>query len=151
MEVNKDPLKKVEEKEKLGFEKKTSEINPLEDDKYHDSYIEYQGTKHVSKKLNRPIQIGDNVILLKNYPDLNLYKGYLCVVVEISGSSKSPDEPLYLISFESDFSENDRSLNSKTLFKDFIFPSTFSEVFVEKKDIVRLETQDLRYQTYFGD
>lgn len=72
-------------------------------------------------------------------------------MIEISGSSKSPDEQLYLISFESDFSENDRSLNSKTLFKDFIFPSTFSEVFVKKKDIVRLETQDLRYQTYFGD
>ena len=149
-EINRDPLKKLEEKEKLSFEEEKPIKNPLEDDKYHDSFIDYQGAEHVSKKLDRPIQIGDNVILLKNYSGFHLYKGYLCVVVEILGSSTIPDEQLYLIYFESDFSENDRSRKSRGRFNDFIFPSTSSEVHVKKNDIVRLETQDLRFQTYFG-
>ena len=150
VEINKDPLKELEEKEKFSVEEEIPKINPLGDDKYHDSYIDYQGTEHVSKKLDRPIQVDDNVILLKNCPDFHLYQGSLCVVVEITGSSTIPDEQLYLISFESDFSKNDKSRKSKELFNDFMFPSTTSEVHVKRNDIVRLETQDLRFQTYFG-
>lgn len=48
-------------------------------------FIEKQGKSSVSSKLNRILKIGDPVVLLKDLPDLDLYKGYLCTIIAVFG------------------------------------------------------------------
>lgn len=131
-------------------EENTQKLNePLDSERCQNSFMEYQGEEHIIKKLNRPLQPYDDVILLKNIPEANLYKGYLCVIDYIEITAKNPEDSLYHIFFSSQFDPDDKSRQSIGRFKEFKFSSSFEDSYVYGKDILRVETQDLRYRTHF--
>jgi len=141
--------KEEKEKGKLEEEKKQNLNEPLSSERCQDYFMNYQGKEHVLKKLNRPFQIDDEVVLLKNIPESNLYKGYLCIIDDVEITSDNPEDSRYHIHFESEFDSDDRSRQSIERFKDFDFSSSYEDTFVSGNEILRLETQDLRYRTSF--
>ena len=91
---------------------------------------------NVNKKLNRLIQQFDLVVILKDFPNENIYRGYLCEVSEVQNRDTNPDDSVYQVIFEGNFA------NSLDLSK----PNRSAEsAFVCGRDFVRLETEDLRY------
>jgi len=113
-------------------------------------FIEKQGKNSVDSKLNRILKVGDNVVLLKDFPDVDLYKGYLCTIIAVLGGSEKEDEIYYEIEFFSTFKDNDYSQKSLKRNLDFEFPSTSYTTFVKGKDFIRVVNQDLYYQTCFS-
>jgi len=111
--------------------------------------IELQGEESVDRKLNRVFYIGDQVVLLKNMPDEQIYKGSLCTIIAAFGSGESSDETSYEIQFDSNFRDDDLSRRSLKRHSNFEFPSSVYVAVVSGKDIVRLVEQDLRYKTWF--
>ena len=91
---------------------------------------------NVNKKLNRLIQQFDLVVILKDFPNENIYRGYLCEISEVQNRHTNPDDSVYQVIFEGtianslDLSNPNRSAES---------------AFVCGRDFVRLETEDLRY------
>lgn len=43
-----------------------------------------QGKDTIKTKLCRLINIGERVVLLKDFPDFNVYKGYVCFVMDVT-------------------------------------------------------------------
>jgi len=113
-------------------------------------FIELQGEQSVDRKLNRVFAVGDQVVLLKNMPEEQLYKGSLCTIIAIFGGEESSDEFFYEIEFDSGFKDNDLSRRSQKRYPDFEFPSSFYVTIVSGKDLVRLINQDLHYKTWFA-
>lgn len=120
----------------------------LNSDIFHDGFIEMQGDDSVRIKLDRPMQVSDYVVLLKDFADFNLYKGYLCQITEVVQYSKDPNQCQYHVIFDSDFADDDPSLKSSR--KDFEFIQTEEHIYLSGKDLIRLEIQDLRFRTYFN-
>jgi len=120
-------------------------------DIYHDGFIDLQGEDKESLeiKINRPLYICDKVVLLTNFPDQFLFKGYFCEIAEVLHHSTNPSECQYQIVFESEFDNNDKSRESGRNYPNFEFPSTGISHVVSGDDIARLHDQDLRYKTYF--
>lgn len=54
-------------------------------------FIELQGEKSINKKLNKMLNTGDEVILLKDFPEENMYKGYLCNIISVLNAFKIED------------------------------------------------------------
>ena len=104
----------------------------------------------MDRKLNRVFAIGDQVVLLKNMPDEQIYKGSLCTIIAAFGSAESSDDKsFYEIQFDSNFRDDDLSRRSQKRYRDFEFPSTLYAAIVSGKDIIRLVDQNLRYKTWF--
>lgn len=104
----------------------------------------------MDRKLNRVFAIGDQVVLLKNMPDEQIYKGSLCTIIAAFGSAESSDDKsFYEIQFDSNFRDDDLSRRSQKRYRDFEFPSTLYVAIVSGKDIIRLVDQNLRYKTWF--
>ena len=114
-----------------------------------------QGQDSIRKKLNRPFGIGEKVVLLKDFPNNNLYKGYLCTVTEVFYKRKEnkPDEFEYSceVEFYSTFPDDDPSRNLQPLNNNNIFPITSETIILSSNDFTRLENQDLEYKIYFSD
>lgn len=106
-------------------------------------FIETQGKSSVNTKLNRPFDTNDPVVVIRDFPSENLYKGYLCQIISVVG------EDLYEIEFFSTFQENDDSLKSQKRHPDFEFPYSSYTTFLSSRYFVRLVNQDLYYQTCF--
>lgn len=117
---------------------------------YSGLYIESQGEDSIKSKLNRIMTVNDMVVLLKDFPDDLMYTGYLCTIIDVLGQRESDGEMYYEIEFESGFKDSDLSRKSKERNSDFEFPVTHYTTYVSRKDIVRLETQDLYYNTFFS-
>ena len=94
--------------------------------------------------------MGDQVALLKDFPDTDLYKGYLCTIIAVLGGGEKDDDIYYEIEFFSSFEDNDYSIKSIKRNLDFEFPSTSYTTFVKGKDFIRVVNQDLYYQTCFS-
>ena len=116
---------------------------------FYNGFIQIQGKDPVKIKLERPLLVGDSVVLLKDFPDNMLFKGYVCEVMSVENLSIDPSQSLYQVVFHSDFNKNDPSLNSKGNSSDFRFPTQSTNIFVSGDNIIRLEFQDLQYKTYF--
>lgn len=106
-------------------------------------FIESQGESSVDVKLNRALDTNDRVVLIKDYPSANLYKGYCCDIISVV------DKNLYEIEFFSTFEENDFSLKSQKRHPNFEYPCSSYTMCVSSEDIIRLVNQDLYYQTCF--
>ncbi len=117
---------------------------------YTGLYIESQGEDSIKSKLNRIMAVNDMVVLLKDFPDDLMYTGYLCTIIAVFSKGDLDDEIDYEIEFESDFLDTDLSQKSKERNSNFEFPVTHYTTYVSRKDIVRLETQDLYYKTFFS-
>jgi hypothetical protein len=50
-------------------------------------FIENQGKSSVNTKLNRALDVNDQVVLIKDFPSKNLYKGYLCHIISVVGEN----------------------------------------------------------------
>jgi len=94
--------------------------------------------------------VNDMVVLLKDFPNDSMYSGYLCTIIAVFSKGDLDKEIYYEIEFESEFLDNDLSQKSKERNSDFEFPITHYTTYVSGKDIVRLETQDLYYRTFFS-
>ena len=105
-------------------------------------YIETQGENSIKTKIERPLRIGDSVILTKDLPEFLLYNGYVCTIIAL-------EKDYYEIEFESSFKEDDSSRKSEKRNVGFEFPNSCYITFVLGEDIIRVETQDLYYRTYF--
>jgi len=114
--------------------------------------IEKQGKSSVSSKLNRVLKVGDPVVLLKDFPDVDLYKGYLCTIIAVFGGGEGGENAdiFYEVEFFSTFENNDNSLKSQKRNLAFEFPSTSYTTFVKGGDLIRLVNQDLIYTTCFS-
>ena len=100
-------------------------------------------------KINKPLRLSETVVLLTNFPDQFLFKGYFCEISEIVHHSANPSECVYQIVFNSEFDADDQSRESQKTHPNFEFPSTYIFWFVSGDDIARLHDQDLRYKTFF--
>lgn len=118
---------------------------------YHDGFIDLQGEDETTLqiKVNRLLYVHDEVVLMKNFPEKFLFKGYLCEVCDILHHSDNPSECQYEIIFDSEFDDNDKSRESQKSNPNFEFPSTGISHIVNGDDIARLHDQDLRYKTFF--
>ena len=118
---------------------------------YHDGFIDLQGEDETTLqiKLNRRLYVHDEVVLMKNFPEKFMFKGYFCHVSDILHHSNNPSECQYEIIFDSEFDDNDKSRESQKSNPNFEFPSTGLSHVVNGDDIARLHDQDLRYKTYF--
>ena len=112
-------------------------------------FIELQGPDSVQKKLERPININDSVVLIKDFPNDFMFRGYFCRVLTVYNNSSNISENKYHIIFDSEFDDDDPSRKSEALNPNFEFPTTCYDTIVSGDDIVRLETQDLCLRTYF--
>ena len=108
-------------------------------------YINEQGEDSIETKLNRNIKIGEVVLLIRDIPNLHLYKGYRCAISGIEHG----EEGIYDIEFYSTFKDGDPSFKSLEANPDFCFPDSSITYTVSSKDFVRLETQDFIYKTHF--
>ena len=104
-------------------------------------------------KLNRPFAIGESVVLLKDYPDYDLYRGNVCVIIDIYYDWSSLDDNTahdYEVEFRSYFDEKDPSiiLARKPETNCEVISSTIVAL-VSGRDLLRLEMQDLRYRISF--
>jgi len=113
-------------------------------------FIELQGEKSINKKLNKMLNTGDEFILLKDFPEENMYKGYLCNIISVLNADVSPEKSFYEIQFDSCFEDNDLSRKSQKRHRDFEYPSSVYVTIVSGEDIVRLIKQDLLYKTWFA-
>lgn len=118
-------------------------------------FIEKQGKSSVESKLNRILKVGDRVVLLKDFPDVNIYKGSLCTIIAVFGGQEDDsyggdDQIYYEIEFFSTFSDEDYSKKSQKRNIDFEFPSSSYTTFVKGQDFICLVTQDLHYKTCFS-
>lgn len=113
-------------------------------------FIELQGEKSINKKLNKMLNTGDEVILLKDFPEEKMYKGYLCTIISVLNAEVSPEKSFYEIQFDSSFEDNDLSRKSQKRHRDFEYPSSTYVTIVSGEDIVRLINQDLLYKTWFA-
>lgn len=112
-------------------------------------YVESQGKDSIKIKVERQLSLGDYVVLTKDLPELLLYKGYLCRIIGIFSESEIPGQNCYEIEFDSYFGNDDYSRKSETRNVGFEFPSTCYVTIVLGKDLLRVESQDLYYRTYF--
>lgn len=124
--------------------KSSKEIN------YTGFYIENQGEDSIKPKLNRVMHVNDTVVLLKDFPNDSMYRGYLCTIISVFGNGDLDDELDYEIEFESDFLDNDLSRKSQEHHSNFEFPVSHYTTYVSRKDVAYLETQDLYYKTFFS-
>jgi hypothetical protein len=144
-------------------EDSTRELKELKEEKETDltpfqKYLEFEkqnqenqkqfgneDSESVRLKLNRPYAVEEYVVLLKDFPDEDLYRGYVCLILEISYDYSYPFEDNaahdYQVVFRSYFDEKDpeKLLSSK--------PEILATI--SGRDLLRLETQDLRYRTSF--
>lgn len=96
--------------------------------------------------------MGDSIVLLKDFPDADLYKGYVCTIIDVFGGKEGVEEAdtSYEIEFYSTFEDTDNSLKSKKRNLAFEFPTTSYTTFVKGRDFIRLVNQDLIYTTCFS-
>jgi len=119
-------------------------------------FIEKQGKSSVRSKLDRVLKIGDMVVLLKDFPEVDMYKGYLCTIIGIFGGGVGEGREgantfyKYEVEFFSTFEKNDNSRKSQKRNLDFDFPSTSYTTFVKGGDLIRLVNKDLIYTTCFS-
>lgn len=115
-------------------------------------FIEKQGKSSVNSKLNRVVTVGDPVVLIKDFPHADLYKGYVCTIIYVFGGKKGVEgaDTSYEIEFYSTFEDNDNSLKSQKRNLSFEFPITSYTTFVKGRDFIRLVNQDLIYTTCFS-
>ncbi len=145
------------ENELVSAEKpSTSKENYIKEDKRKQLlFIEAQ-----KEKLIRPFAIGNYVFVLKNFPKYNIYKGYLCNILEIYDGSLVYDSiglkkiyhniNFYMIIFNSEFSDRDLSLISQNSNPNFKFCSTEYTMKILGRDLLRVEDQDLIHRTSFN-
>lgn len=92
-------------------------------------FIDLQGKESVTQKLNRILGLGESVVLLVDVPEDNMYRGYVCTVLEVF--LKVVDDQIIVthcqIEFYSHFSDDDSSQKSKSKNDSFEFP-TSSEI-----------------------
>lgn len=88
--------------------------------------------------------------MLKDIPEENLYRGYLCTVSDVYYDFKNEENDSCEIQFYSTFDDDDLSRISQKKNKDFVFPTTGAMTIISKKYLVRVETQDLEYRTFFS-
>lgn len=93
-------------------------------------------------KLNRPYATNDSVVLLNDYPDEDLYRGYVCIILDILYDYSYPFENNaahdYEVFFKSTFDK-----------KDLLSSEPGITVTIPGRDLLRIETQDLRYRSSF--
>ena len=144
-------IKTNPEAEQEKEEKKPVDNTSLNKEIYHDGFIDIQGDdpNTLKIKLSRLIHVGDVVVLMEDFPEEFMFKGYVCTVAEVLNHSRNISECEYQIVFESVFRENDKSRDSIQSHPNFEFPSTDFSLFVRGDQITRLHHQDLRYRTFF--
>ena len=61
---------------------------------YHDGFIDLQGEDETTLqiKVNTLLYVHDEVVLMKNFPEKFMFKGYLCEVCDILHHSYNPSE-----------------------------------------------------------
>ena len=126
----------------------TELLNDKDERPFHrQGFIHLQGKESIKCKMERGLSVGDCVMLIHDYPDDLLFKGYVCMIIFAVGTLT---EPFYEIEFVSSFDENDRSRQSKKENPGLEFPQSNYISTVSGEHIVRLETQDLFYRTSFN-
>ena len=101
-----------------------------------------QDDDSVLLKLNRPYAVDEYVILLKDYPSEDLYRGYVCLILDILYYYSSPLEDNAAHDYEVVF----RSNSDKKIFS---LSTTEILVTIPGCDLLRIESQDLRYRSSF--
>ena len=142
--------------------KKEEKINLTPYEKYvefekqnKENYKEFvnRDEESIILKLNRPFARQEYVVLLKDYPDDNLYRGYVCVIIDIYYDWSLLEDNTahdYQVEFISDFDEKDPSiiLARKPETNCEVISSTITAL-VSGRDLLRIEMQDLRYRISF--
>ena len=117
------------------------------------AYLKLQGQDSIRKKLNRPFGIGEQVVLLKDYPENNVYRGYVCSIIDVyykgkdENSNQIPDS--CELEFFSVFPDEDKPKGLERLEKNCEYPTTCQAIIMSSKDFARVEEQDLQYKTFF--
>ena len=144
------PTENADEKKEMPFyiPISTELLNDKDERPFHrNGFIHLQGKESIKCKMERGLSVGDCVMLIHDYPDDLLFKGYVCMIIFAVGTRT---EPFYEIEFVSSFDEDDRSRQSKKENPGLKFPQSNYIATVPGEHLVRLETQDLFYRTSFN-
>ncbi len=142
--------------------KKKEKINLTPYEKYvefqkqnKENYKEFvnRDRESIMLKLNRPFVVRESVVLLKDYPDDHLYRGNVCVIIDIYYDWSLLEDNTahdYQVELISDFDEKDPSiiLAQKPEINCEVKPSTIIAL-ISGRDLLRIEMQDLRYRISF--
>jgi len=111
----------------------------------------------VRLKLNRRLAVNDSVVLLKDHPNYNLHRRYVCVILDVYydwSSWKDQTAHDYQVEFALDFDEKDPSRvsadkqkNEANIYYDPILTKIVAEI--AGPDLLRIEIQNLRYRISF--
>jgi hypothetical protein len=137
-----DSIPELKEEEKTDLTPYEKYVEFEKQTKENQKQFVNQDCETVILKLNRPYAIDEYVVLLKDYPSEDLYRGYVCIIVDILYDYSYPFENNvehdYQVVFRSNFDK-----------KDLSFSATEILVTIPGRDLLRIETQDLRYRSSF--
>ena len=130
------------EEEKKAIVQKIEPLTDSEVNAFEGPYIHLQNERSVEIKLHRQFKVGDPVVLVEDFLEELMFRGYCCNIIGISGNT-------YEIAFEASFSDNSPSPKSQQQNPNFEFPDTHYVATVPRDAFVRVEFQDLYYRTHF--
>lgn len=152
-ELEKKDKTELKKEEKINLTPYEKYVEFQKQNKENSKEFIYRDRESIMLKLNRPFAIQEYVVLLKDYPDDDLYRGYVCVIIDIYYDWSSLEDNTahdYQVEFFSDFDEKDPSiiLARKPEINCEVIPSTIIAL-ISGRDLLRIEMQDLRYRISF--